>query len=284
MADADTAALDARLGYSKVDQQPDVATVLAGMDATAAWPSVRRLRAWERARLAPRPGDEVLDVGCGLGDVAATLAANVAPGGRVVGIDASTSMLEVARSRVADAGVSVDFHTGDAADLGEPDAAFDICRSERTLQWLEEPGRAVNEMVRVLRPGGRLCITDTDWLTLTIDIPDDDAVAAFREAIPRLRGTPASAGSKLLNLCRDAGITGLEATAETHVWTQWSPDTEATPSGVFPIPPIVHQMVEARALDAATGSRFLEQLVHAGRTGRVFMSVGMFAVAGRRPG
>jgi hypothetical protein len=99
----------------------------------------------------------------------------------------------------------------------------------------------------------------------------------------RLRGAPASAGSKLLNFCRDAGMADLEAHAETHIWTHWSPDTEATPSGVFPIPPIVQQMVEAQVLDPAMGSRFLEQLIHAGRTDRVFMSVGMFAVFGGRP-
>ncbi|WP_166354454.1 methyltransferase domain-containing protein [Phytoactinopolyspora limicola] len=276
-------ALDAQLGYSKVDGQPDVAAVLAGMDATATWPAVRYLRDWEHTRLVPGVGDRVLDVGCGLGDLAIRFAAHVAPTGRVVGVDSSAAMLTVAAERAAAAGLHVDFRAADAAALAEPDESFDVCRSERVLQWLDRPERAVAEMVRVLAPGGRICIADTDWQTLTVDLPDDDVVVAFRAAIRRLRGAPASVGSALFNLCRDAGLVDLDATAATHIWTRWDPDTELAPEGIFPVPPIVRQMIDAGVLDEAIGERFVEQLVDAARAGRFFMSIGMFAVFGRRP-
>ncbi|WP_162448528.1 methyltransferase domain-containing protein [Phytoactinopolyspora mesophila] len=284
MADSNATGLDAKSGYSRVDSQPDVAMVLAGMDATATWPSVRYLRAWEHERLTPGPGAEVLDVGSGLGDIAIALAKEVTPGGRVVGLDASAAMIEVAERRAAGAGVEVGFRIADAMNLPEADSSFDVCRSERVLQWLPDPARAVAEMVRVLRPGGRLCLTDTDWFTLTIDLPDVGAISAFREAIWQLRGAPAAVGSRLLNLCRDAGVVELEATAATHIWTDWKPDTEYAPAGIFPIAPIVRQMIAADVLDPVLGERFIEQLLQAARDDRFFMSVGMFAVFGRRPG
>ena len=74
------------------------------MEATAAWPAVRQLRVRERARLGLQAGDRLLDVGCGLGDVAVDLARDVTPGGGVVGVDASEVMLEAARRRAVAAG------------------------------------------------------------------------------------------------------------------------------------------------------------------------------------
>jgi SAM-dependent methyltransferase len=274
---------DARLGYTEVDDQPDSEMILTAMDATAAWPAVRRLRAWEREHLAVHPDSRVLDVGCGLGDVAISLAHEIGSAGRVVGVDASTAMLDIARHRAAEAGVDVDFHTADATHLDEPVATFDACRSERMLQWLTDPAAAVAEMVRVLRPGGRLTIIDTDWRTLLFDLPDHESTAAVHDAILAFRGGQAAVGSRLLNLCRDAGVIHLDHTAATHVWTHWDPDTEPAPAGVWPLAPVVEQMVEAGLLDAEPAKRFVADLLHAARNDRFFMSLGMFAVTGLKP-
>lgn len=190
----------------------------------------------------------------------------------------------MARARAREAGAEVEFRTADATQLVEPDGSIDICRSERMLQWLADPSRAIAEMVRVLRPGGRLSLIDTDWRTLTVDLPDAEAAEAVSAAIWNLRGAPASVGSQLLNLCRATGqLVELEATAATHVWTRWDPDTEAGPAGLFPMRPSIGQIIEAGALDRALGERFLDELEQAARADRLFMSITMFAVFGRKP-
>ena len=107
---------DAEIGYSRVDVQPDTALLIKGMEATAEWPAVRQLRAWERTHLALQAGERLLDIGCGVGDVAIALAKDVAPSGSVIAIDASEAMLGVGRQRAAEAAVSVDFRIGDAAE------------------------------------------------------------------------------------------------------------------------------------------------------------------------
>src|SRR5262245_4038477 len=147
MDDAATGDPTLRAGFPSVDSQPDPARLIASMETTATWPSVKYLRAWERERLRLGPGDRLLDVGCGLGDAADALSADVMPGGAVVGVDASEAMLAVARERAP----QIEFRTADALALDEPSSSYDACRSERMLQWVPDVGRAIGEMVRVLR-------------------------------------------------------------------------------------------------------------------------------------
>ena len=87
------------LGYEQVDDDPNVAVLLATMDTTARWEATRRLRAWERQQLGLKGAQRLLDVGCGLGDAALALAADLGVEGEVVGVDASAEMVAGARSR-----------------------------------------------------------------------------------------------------------------------------------------------------------------------------------------
>ena len=106
-----------------------------------------------------RPGDRVLDIGCGGGYLARLLAAAVAPGGRVTGLDTSAPAIGYARKRAA---VNCSFVVGVAQDLPCPDRSFDVVAS--TLAAHHIPGAvrqdAFGEMYRVLRPGGALLIAD----------------------------------------------------------------------------------------------------------------------------
>jgi len=267
-------------GFSDVDAYDDPTPMFTSMDETGRWPAVIELRRWERGHLDLRSGTALLDVGCGLGDVTIALGAAAMPGGRVVGVDSSDQMLEEARRRAAAAGVSATFGVGDATSLGYADASFDVVRSERTLQWLDAPQRAVTEMVRVARPGGLVCIVDTDWRTFVADIAEPELTDRFLTALNTFRpGTPA-AGAMLTNWLRDAGARDVEATAQTHLWTEWDPQRSPQPSGFIPISTIVSMLVDRGALQAEEGQRFVAQVEEAGRRGRFFMSVTMFGATG----
>jgi SAM-dependent methyltransferase len=273
-----------QLGFARVDAQPEAAQLVAGMEATARWPAVLQLRRWERKHLALRPGDRVLDVGCGIGDVTLDLAADVVPGGDVVGIDASQVMLDAAHRRArSDGARPVRFRVGDALGLDEPDGSFTAVRCERVLQWLTDPVTAVAEMVRVLEPGGRLSLIDTDWRTLVTDVPAGADAAEVKAAMLAIRGDGGLAGGRLLNLCRQAGLVDLDATGAAHVWTAWDPDRQTEPPGMFPLREIVPQLAELGLLDPETGRRFVAAMIAAARADRFWASLSLFAVTGRKP-
>jgi SAM-dependent methyltransferase len=266
------------LGYEQVDDDPHVAVLTDTMDATARWDAAIELRAWEREHLRLRIGQRLLDVGCGLGDAALALGDDLGGTGEVVGVDASTEMLRVARSRSNGARCQVRWSVGDALALDEPDNSFDVVRCERTLQWLADPSVAVAEMARVVRPGGRISLIDTDWSTFRVDIGDDDVDSRIREALRIERNRPSNVGSRLSNLIRDGGLQLLAETNATQIWTDWDPDESPAPAGCFSMRSLADDLVDTGQLEPGETERFVSAIHDAARHDRFSMSLTMFAV------
>jgi ubiquinone/menaquinone biosynthesis C-methylase UbiE/rhodanese-related sulfurtransferase len=106
-----------------------------------------------------RPGQTVLDLACGAGPVAWLAAPRVRPGGRVVSIDASEEAIQAARRLVESAGVSeVELRVGRAEALDFPDATFDAVLCQLGLEFCESPARVLDEIARVLKPGGCVAV------------------------------------------------------------------------------------------------------------------------------
>jgi SAM-dependent methyltransferase len=123
-----------------------------------------------RAQLAPAqaqlmacaglmPGERVLDVACGTGIITLDAAARVSPGGAVVGVDLSGRMIDLARRRATlGRPANVSFERMDAETLELPDNSFDVALCSLGLMYMPSPERALLEMRRILRPGGRLVL------------------------------------------------------------------------------------------------------------------------------
>lgn len=105
--------------------------------------------------LGPEAGERMLDVGCGAGQTTLELAAAVAPGGSVVGLDISETLLSVARTRDA-SGLSVSFLPADAQTHAFPPASFDGLFSRFGVMFFADPVAAFTNLNRALKPGGRL--------------------------------------------------------------------------------------------------------------------------------
>lgn len=174
-------------------------------------PDVTRQRMRTLRALRLNAGEAVLDVGCGTGLLTRDMATLVGAGGRVVGIDVSRDMLKFAQGRCADL-PQVTLRRGNAMPLDESDETFDAVTCIQVLLYLADVPAAIAEMARVLRPGGRIAIIETDWRGTVLNSFDDALtrriLAAWDQAVPnpnlpaRLAPMLAAAGF---------GATGVEA-------------------------------------------------------------------------
>ena len=135
------------------------------------------------ARAAPRDGETVLDIGCGAGTTSIALARQVAPDGRVLGVDVSAPLLERARQH-APAGLPVEFALGDASVFPFAPAGADLLFSRFGVMFFADPAGAFANMRKGLRGGARLLFAcwqeprHNPWLILPLQ-------AAYRH-VPRL--------------------------------------------------------------------------------------------------
>ena len=191
-------------------------------------------RHWRRLtaqRAEARPGDQVLDLATGTGDLALVFKRIVGPTGKVVGVDVSPEMLASAPKKAQEAQLEVDFFEADATNLPFEESSFDVCSIAYGIRNVSDPLKALSEMVRVLKPGGRLVVLETGK-------PTSALLAGlyqfyFRQMIPRLgalvTGEKAAyqylnessmafpSGKDFLNLMQEAGKSQLSNLSSTSL-------------------------------------------------------------------
>ena len=207
---------DERLGrwrsFRNVDAAADPGSLQAYLDDLAELPVVARQKRRSLSLLGLAPGAHCLDVGCGAGPELGWLAQEVGPEGSVVGLDRSRQLLDAAAGRHDDAVITLVY--GDALALPFPDERFDGVRTDRTLQHVDDPARALSELVRVTRPGGRVVISEFRWGLVGPDLDrsiTDQVLHALTPAEDRREWV----GHRLAELAADAGLRHLEAVTET---------------------------------------------------------------------
>ncbi|MEU0302109.1 methyltransferase domain-containing protein [Streptomyces sp. NPDC006175] len=180
-----------------------------------------------------RPGQAVLDVGCGPGTITADIASLVAPG-RVTAVDTSSEVLERAALNATERGVdNVEFTTADVHALDFPDDSFDVVHAHQVLQHVSDPVRALSEMRRVCRPGGIVAARDSDYAAMTWfpEVPGMQEWLELYGRVARANGGEPDAGRRLLSWARQAGFTDITPTAAA--WCFATPENRAWWSGLW---------------------------------------------------
>jgi SAM-dependent methyltransferase len=219
-----------------------------------------------------RAGSTAIDVGCTLGDDARAMAGIVGRAGRVVGLDASSALLQRARARTCVEDEDVVYVLGDAHRLPFEARTFDAARTERTLQHFGDPARAVRELARVTRPGGVVMATEPDWGTLAL-CGEPRALVHVLLAAAQARIRNAWIGRELLGLFRDADIAEVTVTAEAVVVSEFD-----AVRAVLDLPALIADVSER---DRPGVRELLAQLERDCRARRAVVSMVLFTVTGR---
>jgi ubiquinone/menaquinone biosynthesis C-methylase UbiE len=266
-----------RAEFTDVDRAGDPQAYVRMLESREGQPFHRHYKERALALLDLRPGDSVLDVGCGLGTDALAMADRVGPRSNVVGFDLSMTMLREAQQRSRDKTEHVSFCRGDVHHLPFAATSFDRCRADRTFQHLPDPRQALTEMLRVTKPGGRLLIVEPDHESRLLDSPYPDISRkffAFRNATLQQPGI----AHQLYRLFREFRLVDVEVEPLTQVTTDYEeirPTTDLL-GGIR-----LAQRHGAVAADEA--DRWAAALEAAIQQGTFFHSLTYFITTGRKP-
>lgn len=202
------------------------AGMAARLERMYASPQVIAQRAKFRQVLAARAGETGVDVGCGLAHLACELAAEVAPEGRVIALDNSEHMVGEAAARVAAAGLSdrVSVHQGEATALDLPAGSADFIAAAQVYSYVLDVADAIREAARVLRPGGRLAVLETDWDMCVYESADRVLARRMLDARAQQFAHP-RLPRKLHGLMHDAGLSLTHCELFPMVETRYDPES-----------------------------------------------------------
>lgn len=241
----------------------DYLTRLAASDLGTGY---KRLAA---AELAIRPGDVVLDLGCGPGADLAAFAAAAGRSGRVIGVDRDPAALRQAKDHRKAFLPKIEVIEGDIRALGLPAASVDRVHTDRVLQHVPEPGTALAEARRVLRPGGTAVFAEPDWDTLIIDYPELATARAYTRFITDHVVRNATLGRELPRLADQAGFSVGNVIPITAVFRD-----AQTADQVLGLQRVTGKAVAAQYLTADSASAWLSYLA----TQPFFASMTLFII------
>ncbi|NEW59224.1 methyltransferase domain-containing protein [Nocardia cyriacigeorgica] len=244
-------------------------------DLQAALPGLARLRDWAHDALALRPGETAVDIGSGTGSEVITFAEAVGPDGTALGVEPDPHLLSAAERNAAQTGSRAKFHSGDAYGIPFGANTFDAVLCERVFQHLTAPDRAAREIARVVRPGGRVVVVDSDWGTAIVHPGDRRVVREVVDTLISATTNPFS-GRRLPGQLTNAGLVIDDIGSHALV--------QERPAGAGALVSRVSAMAVARgSITEAEREQLLADLAAGAASGDIHLSVTMFAVLAHKP-
>jgi arsenite methyltransferase len=224
-----------------------------------------------------RAGEQVLDIGSGPGLLAYEMAVSVGRGGRVCGIDTSEDMLTMSRTRCADKPWT-EFQKADATQLPYPDDSFDAAVSTQVYEYVADIPAAFTELFRVMRPGGRVLVMDTDYGSLVIHTKDqvrmERILSAWNEhfvhaTLPRI----------LSRQLREAGFT----IRERDVIPMFNPEYQENTFAKGALGIMASFAVGRKGVSQEEASAWLAEFADLGKQGEFFFSLNRYLFVADKP-
>ncbi|MCU1641006.1 MAG: methyltransferase protein [Nocardia sp.] len=244
-------------------------------DLQAALPGIRRLRNWAHEALATQAGESAVDIGSGTGSEVFTFADLVGPDGTAIGVEPDPTLRAAAERRAEQSGSAAKFASGDAYGLPFGNDTFDVALCERVFQHLTGPARAAGEIARVLKPGGRVVVLDSDWGTAVVHPGDRNVVHEVIETMIA-RTTNPFAGRRLAGQLTQAGL--VVDDIGSHALIQ----DGGIGAGAL-VARIADMSVARGSITVPQRDQLIADLEAGAATGDIHLSVTIFAVLAHKP-
>ena len=250
--------------------------VLEDADTSPGWADLRR--SWLDFSEV-RPGERVLDVGCGTGVVVRDLAERVGEQGRVVGIDPSGRFIEEALRRIEGKAFRdrIEFRRADGAALPFAASSFDLVVASAVFGHIPNALEVLREMARVARSGGRVVAFDHDIDTIVVNSDHRELTRRIVHAYCDRYFTSGWAGRELYGLFREVGLEAIEILPLTHTSTEYVPYWQRV------VERLTGVAVKTGAVAEEEARVWREELERKGRDGRFFASRSYFCLRAHKP-
>lgn len=204
--------------------------------------------------MALRVGEKVLDAGCGTGLLTEMIASQVGKQGQVTGLDYSQDMLDVAATRCDPLG-NIDLHQGSVTSLEFADNSFDAASCIQTLLYVDDVETAITELYRVIKPGGRIAVLETDWRGAVISSSDHALTRTLVETWDATVSSP-NLPPILTPLLRSAGFNAIQVQAIPILNTSYI----GTNYGAGMIKLLAKNAVKRKVVEQEEADRWLQQI------------------------
>ncbi|MFL5357460.1 methyltransferase domain-containing protein [Archangium sp.] len=261
--------------FRNIDRSAASTKAVRFLDTVNTIQQVQEMQRLSHRLLGACEGARVLDVGCGLGDVARELGAMVGKSGQVTGIDLSENMVSEARRRTEGTGLNIDYRQGDVHRLEFPSNTFDGSRASRVFIYLEDPLQALSEMLRVTRPGGSVVFFEVELDSWVLDGPNPSMVRRLIHYWADQLKNPWIC-RRIPGLFRSLGVSELSINPVVGTWVFSMLET-------FGVYPVLEKAILEGVATRGEVDEWLHFMKEADRTGSFYGSMSGMVIRGIKP-
>lgn len=265
--------------WRDIDGLPEPAQLVRSLEERGRTPSQIRLRRRFLRFVPVRPGQRILEVGCGTGVVVRDLAALVGPRGAVVGVDPSRSMIQAARAlaRTHPLRARMRWRLASGAALPFADGRFDTTLAMTVLLHVADAQAVVREMARVTRPGGRVGVQDQDFGTVAVTHPDRALTERIMGGVASRMYEEPHSGRRMPGLLRAAGL------EDVRLLTDVFQDTTLEPFAKSFLERRAANAVRFGIVEAPTAQEWLDGFTRLVAEGTFVLTFNYYGAVGVRP-